>query len=179
MERLTASNLNDRLPYTFGNEIEYLQTLGANLQAGSVVVMLGVGPGIMALSLLEGAQNTPFDFYGVDTSNFTGLEHLKGAGWNDRIYPIQDVSWNAAERFSYKSVDLLIIDACHDYECVAKDIQAWWGRVKVGGTVFFHDYRLPSGALNHDVQMAIDTYRNAKWREIAQPGISIVYRKIE
>jgi hypothetical protein len=178
MEKLTANGLNARLPYTFGTEIEYLQKIGGELVPGSVVVMLGVGPAVMALALLEGAADTPFDFYAVDNQNFTGASHLIGAGFNDRVYFIQDLSWNAAERFSFKSVDLLIVDACHDYDCVVKDIQAWWGRVKVGGTVFFHDYLEPNGTLSAGVYPAVEKFRNESWEELDRPGISIVFKRI-
>jgi len=174
---MTSVSLNEILPYTFGSEIEYLHQMGKNLLPGSVVVMLGVGPAVMAIALLEGADGTPFQFYGVDINNFTGLEHLKAAGFADKVYPINDYSWDAAQRFSHKSVDVLIVDACHDYDCVSKDIQAWWSKVKTGGIVFFHDYRTPDGQLNEDVRGAIKLFQSDSWVELAQPGISIVFKK--
>lgn len=176
--KMTATSLNHRLPYTFGNEIDYLKDLGSNLQPGNVVVMLGFGPGVMAMALLEGAGNTPFEFYAVDNYNFTGEAHLKAAGFEDRVHVIQDLSWDASEQFSYQSVDLLIVDACHEYECVIKDIQAWWGKVKRGGIVFFHDYLDQDGNLS-GVHDAIELFRSLDWEELDCPGVSIVFRRIK
>ncbi len=177
MEQLTARELNNKLPYAFGTEIEYLHKLGSELIPGSVAVMLGVGPAIMALALLEGSNGTSFDFYAVDNQNFTGASHLVAAGFGERVYFIQDLSWNAAERFSYKSVDLLIVDACHDYDCIVRDIQAWWGRIKVGGIVFFHDYLETDGSLSSGVYSAVEKFRKESWQELGRLGISIVFRR--
>lgn len=178
MDRLTASDLNFRLPYAFGNELEYLHELGQALEPGAVVVMLGFGPAVMALALLEGAGETPLQFYAVDLANFTGVSHLAAAGFEDKVYVIKDYSWDASERFSYKSIDLLIVDACHDFECVSKDIQAWWGKVKDNGVVFFHDYEKPDEYADATgVKAAIKKHQTDKWKELARPGISIVFRK--
>lgn len=179
MERLTASILNARLPYCFGEEIQYFQHLGSQLKPGAVVVVLGFGPGIMCMSLLEGANGTPIQLYAVDIQNFTGVEHLKSDGFEDKVYLIKDLSWNAASRFSAKSVDVLIVDACHDFDCVDRDIRAWWSKVKVGGTVFFHDYEVPAGGEPTGVKNAIEKNRKITWEEISRPGISIVYRRTQ
>lgn len=180
MDRLTSTDLNLRLPYAFGNELDYLRNLGSNLEPGSVVVMLGFGPAVMAMALLEGAEDIPFQFYAVDLYNFTGASHLEAAGFADKVYIIQDYSWDASERFSYKSIDLLIVDACHDFECVSKDILAWWGKVKDKGIVFFHDYEKPDDreAEVTGVKPAIKKHKTEKWKELARPGISIVFRKM-
>jgi hypothetical protein len=173
---MKATELNARLPYTFGNEIEYLQQLGKTLQPHSHVVMLGVGPAVMALALLEGAT-CAFNFWGVDAFNATGLAHLKEAGFEGCLNFISSFSWAAAQRFENNSVDLLIIDAAHDYSSVCKDIVAWYDKVKQNGILFFHDWT----ALESDngVQQAINEHKTLFWQELAQPGVSIVFRKIE
>jgi SAM-dependent methyltransferase len=45
-----------------------------------------------------------------------------------------------AETFPDKSLDLVFIDACHEYEPVLADIRAWLPKVKPGGMLAGHDY---------------------------------------
>ena len=42
--------------------------------------------------------------------------------------------------FSRSPVDLVFIDALHDYESVKQDIALWWPLVREGGYLVLHDY---------------------------------------
>jgi cephalosporin hydroxylase len=53
---------------------------------------------------------------------------------------IKALSWDAATQFEDESVDFVFIDAAHDFESVAKDIEAWYPKVRRGGTLAGHDY---------------------------------------
>ena len=46
----------------------------------------------------------------------------------------------AADDVGDGSLDFVFIDADHTYEAVAADIQAWWPKVRPGGTLAGHDY---------------------------------------
>ena len=35
---------------------------------------------------------------------------------------------------------MVYLDACHTYDCVTKDLQAWFPKVKKGGVMAGHDY---------------------------------------
>lgn len=50
-------------------------------------------------------------------------------------------STKMAERFGLEKLGLLFIDASHEYQDVKDDISAWFSRVRVGGTILFHDYQ--------------------------------------
>lgn len=50
------------------------------------------------------------------------------------------------------SVDLVYIDACHSYECVRDDINAWWDKLKSGGVMAFHDYEMTHYGVKQAVQ---------------------------
>lgn len=42
--------------------------------------------------------------------------------------------------FMPEDVDLVFIDALHDYEHVKQDIALWWPKVRIGGMLCFHDF---------------------------------------
>lgn len=176
-KKLTADELNTLLPYAFSGELDYLRDVGHALTPGALVVMLGVGPGIMALALLEGAQDE-IALYGVDTGNFTATLHLEAAGNAEKLIPIVERSWDAAEPFTNNTVDLLIVDACHEYKCVRRDINAWLPKVRSGGVIFFHDYVVQKrDAPNNGVRKAVERAREKLGEEMTRVGCSIVFRK--
>ena len=55
------------------------------------------------------------------------------------VNPIRMDSVLAAGLYQDNSLDFVFIDACHDYEAVKKDIEAWYPKVKGGGIISGHD----------------------------------------
>ena len=51
-------------------------------------------------------------------------------------------SEEAAKDFEDESLDIVFIDARHNYESVVKDIKLWLPKVKMGGVLCGHDYSL-------------------------------------
>jgi hypothetical protein len=49
-------------------------------------------------------------------------------------------SIEASQFFNAESLNLVYIDAAHDYQSVRDDIKAWWPKVKKGGVLSGHDY---------------------------------------
>lgn len=70
--------------------------------------------------------------YELFISNIEPVKHI--------INPIRATSAEASTYYSDNSVDIVFIDACHTYECVKKDIQLWFPKVKNGGILSGHDY---------------------------------------
>lgn len=56
------------------------------------------------------------------------------------VNPIKCASVEAAAKYPDQSLDYVFIDAEHSYEAVTKDIEAWYPKVKAGGTIAGHDY---------------------------------------
>jgi predicted O-methyltransferase YrrM len=56
------------------------------------------------------------------------------------IVKIKELSLIAATTFKRQSLDMVYIDANHDYESVLNDIKSWIPNVKYGGIVAGHDY---------------------------------------
>ena len=49
-------------------------------------------------------------------------------------------SLDAAAKFATSSLDLVFVDASHDYESVKADIEHWYPKLKEGGFLVCHDY---------------------------------------
>lgn len=82
-------------------------------------------------------------------------------------------------------IDLLFIDGDHSYEGVRKDIANWWGYLKPGGIIIFHDYSKgdDSHYLHKEVKRAVDEIfnhpgiREGYWKRIELPDSLIAFAK--
>ncbi len=57
----------------------------------------------------------------------------------DPVILVED-SATAAARFADGSLDLVFIDADHQYDAVLRDLTAWWPKIAPGGRIAGHDY---------------------------------------
>ncbi len=70
--------------------------------------------------------------YELFLSNIDPVKHV--------INPIRKTSEEASYLYDKESVDIIFIDACHDYECVIDDIKLWLPKIKNNGILAGHDY---------------------------------------
>jgi hypothetical protein len=56
------------------------------------------------------------------------------------VRPVRSDTVEAASRFPDRSVDFLYVDAAHDYQGVLRDLDAWFPKVKFGGTISGDDW---------------------------------------
>jgi len=137
------------------NEASAMQSLVRQLSSGAKVVELGSFQGrssvVIASVLPPGGM-----LYCVD--HFKGsLEHqgnefklddllskftsnIKNHHVDDKIALLVMDTLQAANEFEMESVDLLFVDASHDYESIRADILYWYSKLKVGGLLVCHDY---------------------------------------
>jgi len=68
----------------------------------------------------------------------------------------------AAARFGPSSIDRVFLDASHDEESVARDLDAWGSRLRTDGVIAGHDY----GHKHPGVKRAVDAYAANRGREV-------------
>ena len=180
--------LNSILPYAKPEELEYLRKEAFKLKSEQEIVIIGGGPCIMGIAMLEQHPNSPqcsvIDINSLEYSK----AHFQAAGiWripNTNIQLVQGDSSHVGFEWT-KKIDLLIVDGDHSYSGVSKDIRAWWPHVVIGGLVFFHDYLQREDGFNgtgewekSDVATAIEDCRDSSWVLVKQVGISVIYMRV-
>ena len=170
---LTAQELNATCPYADPMD---LKRVGWHVKATEPdsVVMLGAGPGVFALAVLENYYPKHFIVIDHDTVEWVAA-HLQAVGLLEEVIFIKADSTEYAA-LSH-AVDFLIIDADHTYEGVKRDVEAWWPKVKTGGYVYFHDY-IPLEE-NNGVKQAIEELQDETWEAVEQIGWGILFRKMD
>jgi len=177
-----SDELNKKLPYAFGNELEWLRETGDSLRTypPSSIVMIGVGPAVHALALFEGLKTHTVLFYAIDiVPSDTAEKHLQQIGYDGVI--IYYTGRSQEVEIEVRKIDLLIVDGDHSYAGVKGDIEHWWTKVKNDGLVFFHDVIDLEVNGTNGVKKAIDEALTGimKGAElVAEPGISQVYKKV-
>jgi len=97
---------------------------------------------------------------GYPTLYQTFLGNVATAGLADYVVPLPLDSQSAAQLLRHcgiGQVDLVHIDAGHDYDAVASCLRAWWPMVRRGGVLIGDDYCPDSGAWP-DVVKCFDDY---------------------
>ncbi len=74
----------------------------------------------------------PQVLYETFINNISPLRHV--------VTPIKMASVDASSLYENESLDVVFIDAAHDYLSVKADIAAWLPKVKSGGYLAGHDY---------------------------------------
>ena len=77
-----------------------------------------------------------------NTWNMGALEakvHSIASMYPGRAVVIKEDSAKSASMFADGSIDLVFIDADHTEASVLRDIDAWWPKIKLGGTLCGHD----------------------------------------
>jgi predicted O-methyltransferase YrrM len=92
----------------------------------------------------ESVQRAMDRLFSAVTSNLSKLD--------GKAQLIREKSWIAANRFADESFDLVYIDGDHTYECVCKDLAAWYPKVRKGGVICGDDIGWPG------VKKAVDEF---------------------
>jgi hypothetical protein len=136
--------------------IKYRNELHRILPDNSDIAEIGCAEGYFSADILRWPNCKSL----LMVDNWGKIENQTGdgnnpQGWHDKNYSdammrvnfaiekvkiLRGISWDMAKRVEDESLDLLYIDCCHTYECVTKDLRAWYPKVKLGGVVAGHDF---------------------------------------
>lgn len=172
-----SDDRNKITPYAFGNELEWLREKAKDFNNA---VMIGAGPGVMALALMEGNPTLNLTVVDIGTCYYT-QSHLEGAGFYSVNYVVDD-SAEFGKDYAGPELDFLLVDGDHTKEGVLKDVKAWFKHVKIGGLIFFHDYEVINDDETNGVKEALTELVSSgilKGIEINKPGISVAYEKTD
>lgn len=87
------------------------------------------------------------------------------------ITKMKKSSVDASKEFEDGSIDLVYIDAAHDYNSVREDILAWLPKIKKGGYISGHDYRYDP---NIGVYQAVNDIFVEDYKIISYPDSSFI-----
>lgn len=204
MINLSVDELNKNCPYATQAELDFQRKKMAKillkLPYPPRVVMIGAGPGVLMLSLLEGYRKPGLLAAVIDIDTVQWIRaHLSLATANPKSAVI-DPSYNQTIRlvegrdsydvgieWPYGLVDYLIIDGDHTEYGIKRDMQAWLDHLRLGGYAFFHDYLFDntrwedeSRIVYPEVQPFVDEEMECRgWELFWRGGCSAVFRNPE
>jgi hypothetical protein len=149
------------------NDVNLYEEIVASANDSSIFVEIGCFKGRSTVAMCEIIEkhNKKIKFVAVD--HFKGswehqddptiknlfkifLENTKE--YHNYFYIIPQPSEHSAGFFEDKTIDFVYIDASHDYESVKQDLNIWFTKIKVSGTIAGHDYGWES------VKQAVDEF---------------------
>lgn len=153
----------------------------AALSTGGTVAEIGVLTGENAKTIKR--INNPDKFVLIDYWSFLSDEEnfthfgSRPVSWGkifenarkpflgeSNVFFVAALSWDAADLFPDGYFDWVYVDASHTYEDCAKDLEAWYPKVKNGGFLCGHDYSENeiATAKGWGVKRAVDEFINNK-----------------
>ena len=153
-----------------------LSQLFKELGPNPCVVELGTFVGCAAVYMATHLQR-PFRLHTVDKFDAYGQAHhfvnlalrnFKASGVQDDVNVIVGCTWEASALFNKGEVDLLWVDAGHDFASVNRDLFMWYHRLKPGAILAGHDYsevgvRRAVDAFAEAMNLHVNVYQPGGW----------------
>lgn len=132
----TARELNATLPYATNSELEWLSLQASMLPDHARVAMIGGGPCVMGLAVLEGNPHLELCIIDLLDLNYCRT-HIESA-FPDVL--VRYLPHTRSDSVDWPDLSLLIIDGSHEYENVLSDCRVWLRCLNENCYALFHDY---------------------------------------
>lgn len=175
---------------TTRDELRFLAQMAQGIQGNIVEVGTYLGRTAIALAEASGNEATvyavdPYEYYQVMTDDrnvfiYTPqnreymLENVSACGFDDKIALINERSPEAAKVWEGGAIDLLFIDALHDYDNVKADFEAWSPFVAERGVIVLHDYGAEPGV----TRLCDEMVKSGDYVKIGTCELMIALRKV-
>lgn len=148
MDFLTAKALNGTNPYALPEELVRVREITDRLWRQCHVVMIGAGPAVFALAMLEGRRDPPYvHIIDHDTVQWAAA-HLDACDCDhDQVQLILGESADVGRNWQMP-IDFLLVDGDHSYDGVKTDIRVWLPHVRITSYIMFHDYLERPGGMD-------------------------------
>jgi hypothetical protein len=135
-------------------EIKHRLHLNKLLPENPICAEVGCAEGLFSADILRWPAGKLYMVDAWETLDTTG-DGASPQEWHDKNYSdamkrvepykenvevLRGVSWEMANKVEDESLDLVYLDAGHSYECVKRDLAAWFPKIKKGGVMAGHDY---------------------------------------
>ena len=101
-------------------------------------------------------EHEPKDFVPQQTHDeFYKESQHRLAQFGQRSHLIRNTSRAASEQFEESSLDFVFIDAQHHFDAVLEDLTIWFPKLRPGGVLAGHDWRLDYGPPLFGVEKAV------------------------
>lgn len=136
---------------------------------GGVYLEVGVAYG-KSLATVSYYADPSIDIYGIDILNWSQRDsNMSTLGLEGRAHFIEGDSQQEALAWKAgREIDLLFIDANHEYYHVIADLLSWTPYLKHGGRLMLHDYDETSPGVMRAVHDFI--YPHSCWKDYEKPG---------
>ena len=132
----------------------YYDHVAAKLPSNGIAVEVGCLYGRSAIYLSQALKKhgKRTALFAVDFGLGVGQRHVdygyvgtlfanvRECGASDNIGILATESTFASKAFADNSLDFVFLDAAHDYQSVKADLQCWYPKIKIGGTIAGHDW---------------------------------------
>ncbi len=158
-------------------ESRVLFDLAVQVEAGGLIVELGVCNGRTSAMFATVAQANQVEFVGVDFFGLESSREVVQVKLEKHNLPglIIDADTRILGKSWRDSIDLLFIDAGHDEANVGEDARLWVPWVKPGGVVAFHDYGDRTGA--HEAVSRHADLATQGWEILPSNSVMLVARR--
>ena len=129
--------------HTICGLLDLCNLLRTNYKPISNLSMIEIGSHLGESTCIFAGSGLFKTVWSVDIFNNSGYyeiyEKNRKRNYPDIIHPIKNTSANAAKEWNNGLVDMIYIDADHNYKSIREDIDLWAPKIKKGGIISGHD----------------------------------------